>query len=701
MVCNVERVPDSNNFFSEIQQKYPSHSFRLTQKDEVPAHINRGFRPPPVQHGGRGARTTERAAAAVGKGVISGPHRYKFFRRPIVPFLHSAPPEVLLAPAESAPQRQDPGGRSRAGDMVGTSFGLTREIGTQSVFRESETQTEPYTPDYVVRPGDEPEVLSLATLQYGAGLPAGQAEVEMIERARQKKEFESRLPPTTDQAGFELRSKMMEEQELREWQAREKEITRLQQERLQLLEHAIYERDRENEFMGEQRIEALRQLKLEQKEHDIHVIQQRRIKALRKLSKARKAAEPNGKSKSSRDIISQYENYGSKVYAPLLRSGQFPDRNAERFEVHPQDLKSIRGLQELEVNLPAALRSAIHPAIDDGKATVSSMGRGYGHGGHSSEARKKARIAVDLEMMDQLLKQRKAEAKAQDATDTSAVAVVKTEDDDANLTTPPWKKKQEKTARPATPRASAYCANDEVENAIILLQKLLRGRAVQNLMFEGKEKRLELIRELRCTEDEDPLVQHNDAIERKEAEREEASREAALDAIQGEVVGSMLDFLSNELVRANEEARVMATVRSAEELRRTREVSEGARRQVELEHRRRGDEVFHQVVRVHQGTVESFLDGCVASAIDHTSAARAISELKMTQTHLVPLIDQLVAEQKQGQETSWQVADAVITDLVSSFVLPEVGKKNVERLDGNTQQRLVNAAHSSLSAVHT
>ena len=34
------------------------------------------------------------------------------------------------------------------------------------------------------------------------------------------------------------------------------------------------------------------------------------------------------------------------------------------------------------------------------------------------------------------------------------------------------------------------------EEAIILIQRLLLGRAAQNLMFEGKEKRLALIEEL-------------------------------------------------------------------------------------------------------------------------------------------------------------------------------------------------------------
>jgi hypothetical protein len=42
---------------------------------------------------------------------------------------------------------------------------------------------------------------------------------------------------------------------------------------------------------------------------------------------------------------------------------------------------------------------------------------------------------------------------------------------------------------------------DKKYRAIIMLQRLLRGRAHQNMMFEGKEKRLDLIAELRATEE--------------------------------------------------------------------------------------------------------------------------------------------------------------------------------------------------------
>ena len=42
---------------------------------------------------------------------------------------------------------------------------------------------------------------------------------------------------------------------------------------------------------------------------------------------------------------------------------------------------------------------------------------------------------------------------------------------------------------------------DKKRRAIILLQRILRGRAEQKMMFEGKEKRLDLIAELRATEE--------------------------------------------------------------------------------------------------------------------------------------------------------------------------------------------------------
>ena len=72
-------------------------------------------------------------------------------------------------------------------------------VQTQTRLRESEAQTDPYSPDFVVPEGEEPEVLSLAGLKFGQGLPVSMAEVEIIERARAKKAFLNTLPPITDE----------------------------------------------------------------------------------------------------------------------------------------------------------------------------------------------------------------------------------------------------------------------------------------------------------------------------------------------------------------------------------------------------------------------------------------------------------------------------------------------------------------------
>jgi len=44
---------------------------------------------------------------------------------------------------------------------------------------------------------------------------------------REKRAFENALPPTSDEACFTLRRKLMEEQEFREWNKREDYIKRL------------------------------------------------------------------------------------------------------------------------------------------------------------------------------------------------------------------------------------------------------------------------------------------------------------------------------------------------------------------------------------------------------------------------------------------------------------------------------------------
>jgi hypothetical protein len=58
----------------------------------------------------------------------------------------------------------------------------SKTIEIQTVFRESEAQTDPFTPEYVEnRTNGIPEVLTIKDLMYGKGLPASMVEMELID----------------------------------------------------------------------------------------------------------------------------------------------------------------------------------------------------------------------------------------------------------------------------------------------------------------------------------------------------------------------------------------------------------------------------------------------------------------------------------------------------------------------------------------
>ena len=156
------------------------------------------------------------------------------------------------------------------------------------------------------------------------------AEMELIEQMREKRAFDNALPPTSDEACFALRRRLMEDQENREWNKREEDIKRLQNERLNLLQSALVEREKDNEEKHAHRTEEIRLKKTEFKERSLAKIQRKRIKVLRKMYKARKNIEIKG---TKRDIIEEYANFGSTVYAPISRDGLSLDKKANKYEV--------------------------------------------------------------------------------------------------------------------------------------------------------------------------------------------------------------------------------------------------------------------------------------------------------------------------------------------------------------------------------
>ena len=192
--------------------------------------------------------------------LVTGTNRHKYFKRPMIPVLQSVPPEVVMEIPEE---------RIQAAKIEEEEEPKAKTVEIQTDYRESGTQTDPFTPDYIIERGATPEVLEIDHLKFGRGLPASMAEMEMIQVARETRFFNNALPPTSDEACFTLRRKLMEEQEFRVWSEREEDIKRLQNERLNLLQSALVEREKESEDKHQKRIDVIRLQKTENKERAV------------------------------------------------------------------------------------------------------------------------------------------------------------------------------------------------------------------------------------------------------------------------------------------------------------------------------------------------------------------------------------------------------------------------------------------------
>ena len=69
--------------------------------------------------------------------------------------------------------------------------------------------------------GHNPEVLTLAHLTWKQGLPVGMHEVEILNRMRMRRAWESILPPMDSEANIKLRTNIISALEADDWSFRE------------------------------------------------------------------------------------------------------------------------------------------------------------------------------------------------------------------------------------------------------------------------------------------------------------------------------------------------------------------------------------------------------------------------------------------------------------------------------------------------
>uniref|UniRef100_A0A8C8S544 Cilia- and flagella-associated protein 91 n=1 Tax=Pelusios castaneus TaxID=367368 RepID=A0A8C8S544_9SAUR len=535
----------------------------------------------------------------------------------------------------------------------------SRTLGIQTDYRDGEAQTDPYSPEYVVPLGSIPELLTLATLTWGRGLPAGQAEVEMIERAREKRAWEATLPPLSDLSQVEKRRKMMDDMERKEWAFREQEIEKLQEVRLEVLKKLLRRREEDQNEVDVNRLDTHWFNRQRDKEERVRKIKHEHTKVMRKLIAKGKNVE--GKLER-RDVIRDYTDYAAQPYGPLSRIGYFPDNHSERYVVKNHFLNTYEGLLELEASLPD---SVTQPRIKAPKPKTTTTKEGF--------IKRSARLDMELAQVHQVWHCNQEQVNTFWISDAPYMEILL------------GRHLRQLSANSLTKFPSYNDRSkreEELELAVIFLQKLIRGRAIQNMMFEGKEKRLELIRELRTThalQEDGKLLKKAEkqvtlALQRQRDlhEHKLSLVENHLAWIEGRALVNMFDFLSKELVRLQEERKIHAFAMLAERQRRIREAEESGRRQVEERRRREEDEIFKQVAKVHQSTVDSYLEDVILNSMESTAEEQAREEIQRV---AVEIND--IAYEMESRRTHLQ-SEEIVAELVYGFLIPEVQKISVK-----------------------
>ena len=635
---------------------------------------------------------------------LSGRDRFKFFRRPVVPLVDQVHPTTATLISPQIPVHTQPARRPLPGigedptphaatapvkrrkmrttaetDADGSTApsqgNRARDVSCQTDFRENDCQTDPFTPDYYTEDGAHPQVLALMELKYGAGLPAGLAEVEMIDRVKRRGHVEADLPQGGDNTAMVQRLTALENLEKVEWNEREVHIKQLQEQRLGHMASALEKREARREAENAKRIESVKQSKLDVAEKRLNKLQDKRMTATRKLS--HQHSNPS-KEMVHKDIITAYSTHGTR--GKEVQTSSLVDRSANtNYDVRPTLLGFPEGVQELErTKAPQIEKIRKKDTLPPEDPSVEGLENNF---------RKRAarQVVRDLEFAQVTIDKAKNGVEAH------------TSIQDFYRATP-------KLVRPDTPTLVLQGDQDEdKEEALVLLQRLLRGRAVQNEFFEGKERCHGLIEELqaasRAKETEVEWRQQK-AVEAY-AEKQRLFVDGLLDQLQGDIVFGTLDYLTKELVRQGEAAKFEALKQQAEATRRAREDAELRTREAEEATRQKQDLQYRELLAVTDYAATTYLTSCFQTAARATAYDKALSEHISESAHEGDGTEKVDDKQAPRTEEERVLDDeALVCSLMDSFIIPqavlEQGKKT-----GDTAVEERARAHQSLASCYS
>ncbi|XP_012234678.1 cilia- and flagella-associated protein 91 isoform X2 [Linepithema humile] len=626
---------------------------------------------------------------------VTGESMYKRFRRPMIPF---AAPKIQTADCSSPRYLEH---KILSGILQSTrrqcytaspKLEQLRNAETQTDYRESETQTEPWEPPYKVIPGHNPEILTLANLTWKHGLPAGIHEVHIINRMRMKRAWEAIAPPMDTPANIKMRSSIITALEVEEWAFRESEIQFIMDLRLNLMRNLLQDRESKYETKVRGRFNRLQDKLGKRRNDQVDTIRQNLKRNLRKLNKLHRDKQEPRKS----DIIERLTDPKSDLYAPQMRLGEHSERRHEtlrkRFLSESYIDREYNQFQ-FNINISCNYYYSIsrNCCLEEEDTTLSWLPT-------IEEPKAIKSKPIDICIRETRWTEEKLE---QLHSDLKAIRMnVKSVDVIPRL----MKRKYKQSPLPVTPRRSGVWDSKQKqrEESATFIQKFVRGRAIQCLMHEDRDRCKDFIRELQSTHARDQESQEKHQEERMYIELQRLRNEQSiqgdrlreiLNSLEGKTVCGTLDFLSKKLMRLEDERRAHAFALLTEREKCMQEAAETDTQQQESCRREEFDKIFKQVAKINQDSVEAYLEDVISEGIDWISD-------KTAEEHVLELCDKADVIAKYSLDNANKLTEEeLVADMIYNFILPEVEKHNIRRQIHDEQQNCMqNEKISDLSS---
>lgn len=457
-----------------------------------------------------------------------------------------------------------------------------REMACQTMYRVSSAQTKPWQPRAEINANERetPEIVYVADMLKSDHLP-GKYEADVVERSRKKRHYQKALPKLMKGKPIDGEKHTINAFEWENFLAREDEIDGSQAERMRMLEEMFKAREKKMKAIADTRIRNFQNKSSIANEKKKNKLKSDHQRDLRKLEMKHKKI---GNKYKTTDIAIQHIDRASDLYGPLMRFGEHPrQKHFEVFKTYYEP--RLNTITHLDVKPDAEKYINSKEKMWDPKPELKEIMKGLWDDKYLAE------------LYNSLLKFRKTQEKRSKPTPDCLQLIPVDEEDEVVCIDTRHKVKNEQEFLDA-----------------LLLQKIIRGRAIQNNINKGRSSCKSLIEEIKLVHElraiKDMMDDKGSEVQQNRVEMQyQQSRRQGLKRIynavreipeycEGMAISFMFNFLAAEQTRENNEEQFDLLREDAMKERYKREAVESGRRQIEEIKRRDVEQQYNEAMKI-------------------------------------------------------------------------------------------------------